>query len=306
MTIVGIITNCLKDESKTIKEIYDAVWEERPGTEESSVRGRLNENEGRLFKRIARGVYVGIRGPAVCVVVSGDAWQRVKDISDETIDAIITDPPYDWLDEHYKTGTTRKKSGALGYETQNVDSELLREMFRVLKGRKVGPEGHIEGGAHCFLFVPAVTGMTIGPMSELIEDAQNIGFCFNKLFVWDKLQIGMGYNGRNRYEGILFLSKGKRVMPGDMSIPDVLTYKKVHAEKRIHESEKPVALLQTLLRFSCQPGDVVLDLFGGSMSLGEAALNEGVNAILFEKNEQFLDDATRARNAYMQSSLLEF
>ena len=37
----------------------------------------------------------------------------------------------------------------------------------------------------------------------------------------------MGYNGQNRYEQIVFLSKGERLMPLDLGVPDVL-YNKLH------------------------------------------------------------------------------
>ncbi len=64
----------------------------------------------------------------------------------------------------------------------------------------------------------------------------------------------MGYNGRCRYEGILFLSKGERRMPVDRSIPDLIPVERVSPSDREHETEKPVALLKQLVLFSTRRG----------------------------------------------------
>ena len=81
--------------------------------------------------------------------------------------------------------------------------------------------------------------------------------------LWGEKRIGMGFSGRNRYEQIVFLSKGKRRLPRDLSVPDVLAHKAAHSKKRIHPAEKPVELIKDLLRFCTSPGEVALDPFGG-------------------------------------------
>jgi DNA modification methylase len=85
-----------------------------------------------------------------------------------------------------------------------------------------------------------------------------------KTYLNSSVNIGMGYNGRNRYEGILFMSKGERLMPFDLSVPDVIVARSPCAAKRIHESEKPPELYEQFLRFATRAGDVVLDLFAGT------------------------------------------
>jgi hypothetical protein len=67
--------------------------------------------------------------------------------------------------------------------------------------------------------------------------------------------MGMGYNGRNQYENILFLSKGKRHKPYDLSIRDVLSHKRPRVSmppRRLRRCTAPCVSEVGLLRFSGQ------------------------------------------------------
>jgi len=294
--LIDVILNCFKDgAAHALREVYEKVLSARPETKESTIRGRLNENNGKLFKRVARGVYVAIHGTATAIILEGDAWEKIKDIETESIDALFADAPYPWLNKHLETGTTRKPDGKLSYETCEIDPVLLKEMYRVLKSGKEGTGlngQQIRGGAHMFLFVPALTVCTWDHVNTLIKNAEHLGFVFNKLFIWDKVDIGMGYNGRNRYEALLFMSKGERLMPFDLTIPDVISVKRPNPARRVHESEKPVELYEQLISFSTIAGDVVLDIFAGSANVAKAALAMGRHCILFEKKSEFIDALT--------------
>jgi site-specific DNA-methyltransferase (adenine-specific) len=121
---------------------------------------------------------------------------------------------------------------------------------------------------------------------------ENCGFVFRKRFIWDKLSIGMGYSGRARHEGILFLTRGAaKRKPCDLTVGDVITSRMIDPRRRIHPTEKPLGLLESLIRFATNVGEVVLDVFGGSCSTGKAAIRIGRNAICVEKNEAILEKA---------------
>jgi len=244
-----------------------------------SIRARIYENLGTRFRRVGRGVYVAVEGEATCIVMQGDAWEETKKIPSRSVDCVTIDPPYPWLDHFVKQGTTRRRMD-WSYEKREIDRDLGFELYRILKD-----------GAHAFIFVPAETGATRPHIEKLIAMCEGFGFVFNKRFIWDKLTLGMGYNGRNRYEGILFFSKGKRRMPCDLSIPDVLDHPALDSRLRSHESEKPVWLLEQLIKFATKAGELILDCFAGSLSAGKAALNLGRNSILIEKDPGILEKA---------------
>jgi hypothetical protein len=81
-------------------------------------------------------------------------------------------------------------------------------------------------------------------------------------------QIGMGYHYRARYEFILFFEKGKRRL-ADLGIADVLPVPRIRGG---YPAEKPSALFEVLIGQSCSAGDLVVDPFMGSGSVGVAAL----------------------------------
>lgn len=263
----GNLVNFLTDNPSNLKSIYESF----PHESGTTIRGRLNENVGKCFKRIKRGVYLATSGKSQALIIEGDAWKEIKEIEDNSIDAIITDSPYTCLNKHLEMGTTRKKSGQWSFKTKDIDWELLKEMLRVLK--KSG---------HFFTFLPADSKQTLQYNDNFIFLARKSGFEFNKRWIWDKKVMGMGYNGRNRYEQIIFFSKGERRYPCNFKINDLLTHKRISPKKRIHETEKPIELIEDIIKFCSKEKEVILDPFAGSLVLAVASMNLNRNSISIE------------------------
>jgi hypothetical protein len=100
----------LSSDPKVLREIY-AAFPDKPKT---TIRGRLNENAGSAFRRIARGVYLAVQGDAKALIIEGDAWEVVKEFDDESVDAIITDSGYSCLNKHYNNGSRSAKDSCPG------------------------------------------------------------------------------------------------------------------------------------------------------------------------------------------------
>jgi len=60
-----------------------------------------------------------------------------------------------------------------------------------------------------------------------------------------------------------------------------------------HPTVKPVALLRWLVRLITPPGGLVLDPFAGTGTTGQAALAEGLDAILIEREAAYIADIER-------------
>lgn len=199
-----------------------------------------------------------------------DAVSWLKTLRSGSIDLLITDPPYESLEKHRKIGTTTRlkhsKSSSNDWFSIFPNErfrELFSEVYRVLRRN-----------SHFYLFCDQETMFVVKPIAE------EIGFKFWKPLVWDKVKIGMGYHYRARCEFILFFEKGKRKL-SNLGIPDVLSFPRVHAG---YPTEKPVDLIEVLIKQSSLPGEVVADPFFGSGATLVAAAQLGRVAVGADTN----------------------
>lgn len=63
--------------------------------------------------------------------------------------------------------------------------------------------------------------------------------------------------------------------------------------RALHPTEKPLGILDPLIRYACPLGGVVIDPFAGSGSTLDAARQSGRRGIGIEANEKYLEAATR-------------
>jgi len=71
----------------------------------------------------------------------------------------------------------------------------------------------------------------------------------------------------------------------------VMRVANLHQRGAVHPTEKPVGVLDPLIRYGCPQGGLVLDLFAGSGSTLDAARQSGRRAVGIEANEQYAERA---------------
>ena len=194
-------------------------------------------------------------------VLVADAVELLRSLPSQSVDLLVTDPAYESLEKHRAIGTTTrlKHSKASSNDWFSIFPnarfpEFFAEAFRVMKKH-----------THLYLFCDQETMFVAKPIAE------KAGFRFWKPIVWDKKRIGMGYHYRSRYELILFFEKGKRKL-ADLSIPDILEHPRIHGG---YPSEKPSEISEILVKQSSTAGELVVDPFCGSGSVGVAAVRSG-------------------------------
>jgi len=80
---------------------------------------------------------------------------------------------------------------------------------------------------------------------------------------------------------------------------NVLEFKSVNNYERVHSSQKPIDLLEYIIKTYTNENDTIVDNTMGSGSTGVAALNLNRNFIGIEKNKEFFDIAKyRINNVY--------
>lgn len=188
-------------------------------------------------------------------IACADAVTWLRTLAPASVDMVCTDPAYESLEKWRAIGTTTRLTGSWFEIFPNARlPELLTECYRVLKK-----------DTHARILCDWPTALVITPMAEAV------GFTAWQPWVWDKVNQGMGYHGRARYELILYLEKGKRKL-NDLGMPNLLVHKKVSGG---YPTEKPTGLLRDLIAQSTAPGDLVADPFMGSGASGVAALQTG-------------------------------
>lgn len=200
-----------------------------------------------------------------------DCIEGMKQIEDNIIDLVITDPPY-FLPVNSYVG----KRGEGYHKRSLADMSILKgyfervfeELNRVLKR---------DGTYYIFC------------------DAQSYPFIYQAMFpvcnhvrllIWDKLISYNGYTWRHQHELIAWgeLEKTKRVPTGD---GDVLKCRGVLQKDRNHPAEKPIELLKLLIKKHGNAGSLVLDPYIGSGSTAIACKELNYNFIGFELNKDY-------------------
>jgi site-specific DNA-methyltransferase (adenine-specific) len=197
----------------------------------------------------------------------------MRTLPDASVQCIVVDPPYGTQDLGIGYGrrqlhTTDGRNSACILNDRNLDA--LQGAFQHFE--RLMPNGWAFVFHH-----PRNTPDFIAATSA----SQWFG-----TIIWDKLQPGLGYTVRYAHEHIALFRIGEPAKP-ESAIMSVL---RAHGRGETgHIHEKPVEVLQSLIRWGCPVGGTVLDCFAGSASTGEAALREGRNFIGIELDDHWYE-----------------
>lgn len=205
-------------------------------------------------------------------VLRGDCMSVMRGIEDESINAVITDPPYgiDFQSARRIDATKRKPKIA---NDEQPFIWFLYDAARVLK----------KGGALiCFC-----EWRHQDTFRKAIEVA---GLTIKSQVIWDRDWHGMGdlqASFAPQHDVIWFATKGKGFSFKNGRPKSVLRYLRVGASALVHPNEKPNPLMRQLVKSVTVAGDIVLDPFMGSGSTGVAAKQEGRNFIGIELDDNY-------------------
>ena len=189
-------------------------------------------------------------------IYNKDVLELMKTMSDESIDLIVTDPPY--------KVTARGNAGNSGGMMQDE----LSMQGKIFKHNDIKPSEYIpefyrllKDGSHCYIMTNHVN------LHEMLNVAKESGFHFIKSLVWNKGNKIMGQYYMSQFEYILFFRKGRGKKINKCGTADILEIpnKKTKGEdgKNIHDTEKPVELMKVLIENSSNIDEVVFEPFMG-------------------------------------------
>ena len=238
----------------------------------------------------------------------GDCLERMKEIPDASVDLVLTDPPY---------GTTACKWDSV------IDFGLMWEQLK----RIIKPNGAIV----LFGSEPSSSALRMSNIKQykydwVWEKSRPVGIFNAKLKPLRSHELisvfsdGMTANGSNRNmkyypvgvckggvktnnpkNGVEYSIKGYReslpenhITHGSNYPRDVLKFSS--ESKTVHPTQKPVALLEYLIKTYTQENETVLDFTMGSGSTGVACVNTNRKFVGIELDENYFSIAKNRIN----------
>jgi site-specific DNA-methyltransferase (adenine-specific) len=182
-----------------------------------------------------------------------DARDVLAAMNDESVDLIVTDPPYRTISggtstEGRPTGILDKNDGKIfKHNSLNVE-DYAAHMFRVLKP-----------STHCYVMVNFLN------LEHFMKAFRDAGFHIHNIIIWDKGSVTPNRWYMKGYEMILMMAKRPVKTINDPGQSNIIRGGMKSGGRR-HPTEKPVNLMKTLIQNSSVEGDTVLDPFCGSGS----------------------------------------
>lgn len=220
----------------------------------------------------------------------GDSKDLCAVLPDDSVNCIITDPPFgvDALSNQAVTQEGKQHARKIANDSDpEIAVKIFDEVMDALLPKTVAD-------ADLYIFT---AWSVLDHWIDVAKRLERHDFIYKNMLIWEKNGASMGDTNAwgTSYEVILFLKKGKRVRT-DKRRPGVITVGQLPPATLIHPHEKPTDLLQILLRHSTSEGDLVVDPFGGSGSLVRAAREIGRSGIAMELDETNWKKSVRKLN----------
>ena len=232
-----------------------------------------------------------------------DCMDIMKSLPDESIDLIVTDPPYPTTargSAGNSGGMLQKEINKKGqvFSHNNIDiTTYAPECYRLLKD-----------GSHFYIMTNHVN------LIKMLNTCTNVGFHFIKSLIWNKGNKIMGQYYMSQFEYILFFRKGKGVKINNCGTADILNVPNIKTKdengKNLHDTEKPVELMKILIENSTKPNDIIFEPFAGIGAVPRACLETDRKFIACELDETyanisvgFINDYTEKHTTYSDNKI---
>lgn len=232
-------------------------------------------------------------------IVHGDCLEVMQNIPDGSIDMIMADLPYN---------TTRNHWDSL------IDLEKLWEQYeRVIKGNGAivltaqTPFDKVLGASNLKLlkyeWIWEKTSATghLNAKKMPMKAHENILVFYKKLPTYNPIKTQGHVRKVSKAEHKVNSKMSTNYNPTGLTTYDsteryprsVLKFPNDKQKTALHPTQKPVALMEYLIKTYTNPGELVLDNVAGSGSTAIAAMNTGRNFIAIEKEEVYFQQAQK-------------
>jgi len=218
-------------------------------------------------------------------IYNADCLDVLKDMKDNSVDLILTDPPYLI---NYKTNR-RKYKDKYQHEIKNDDIKDFSMIEKVLELSYKKLKTNTILALFC----------SFDYIEKFKTKMQDVGFNIKNVVIWNKgnwtagdLQAQLG----KQYEMILIGHKGCCKFKNDYRFSDIWFEPRVPSEKSVHQNEKPLNIIQRIIEIYTNKGDIVVDTFAGSFTTCVASEQLERKSIGIELEQRYCDIGIKRLN----------
>ena len=228
----------------------------------------------------------------------GDCLEVMKNIPDKSIDLVLTDPPY---------GTTACK-----WDSVIPLEPMWKELKRIAKDNAAivlfGSQpfttklisSNVKDFRYCWTWVKSHGSGFMNAKKMPIKNTEDVIVFYRKLPTYNPQGLklfGKKIKTRSKFtEDSVYGKIGLDALAGKEFIQEFTNYPtqllEFKSEKGIHPTQKPVALMEYLIKTYSNEGMTVLDFCAGSGTTGVAAKNLNRNFIGIEMDEGYFKIAS--------------
>lgn len=230
-----------------------------------------------------RGFSTGAGGPQAWSLSEGDCLAGLSSVPDGSADVVITDPSYE-AEAHTSQRLVARAGGKLAVEpltfppiTEELRAESARQMARLAR-------------RWILVFCQVEAAMK---WRAALESG---GAAYKRTCLWVKPDGKPQYFGDRPgigYESIVAChAPGRSTWNGGGS-HGVFIVNKDGDVRTGHQTQKPLALMEILVRLFSDPGELILDPFAGSGTTGVAAIRLGRRFLGWEMNPAYCEVARK-------------
>lgn len=215
---------------------------------------------------------------------NGDCLDILRTVKDNSVDLILTDPPYEISKRsNFNIGKLNKftvyKTDFGEWDHNSLDLHtLLKECYRVLK-----PSGTF------------ISFYDLWKITELKNCLEANKFKQIRFVEWIKtnavpINSKVNYLTNAREVGVIGI-KGSKPTFNAQYHNGIFSYPICHGKDRFHPTQKPLELIKELIEIHSNKGDLVLDCFLGSGTSGVASKLLERDFIGIELNTEYFNKA---------------
>lgn len=225
----------------------------------------------------------------------GDCLELMKDIPDGSVDLILTDLPYGVTRCYWDIPIPFEPMWKEFHRVTKLNAAIVLHCMQPFTSKLIS--SNLKEFKYTWIWYKHYTRGFLLARRQPLRTCEDIAVFYRKQCTYNpEMRRGkmMKKSHSSKQNGCYKEYKALHVV-NDLYYPtQILDFKGVPSNHLNHPTEKPVPLLEYLIRTYTDPGETVLDCCMGSGSTGVAAVNQDRNYIGIELEKSFFDIA-RAR-----------